>query len=391
MLTRSCRSRPSLTPDERRAALEKAAVARRIRAEVKEQLKTGALTLGELFEPRRRRRGARQAQGREHARVDAEHREGQGAAAHARPRHQRESAPPRPGPEPAPAPARALRARALTAVTTPVGVLVVIAGPSGTGKGTVVRRLLEREPDLVVLGVGHRPPAAARRGRGARLPLRHPRRVLPIARRGRAPRVVRGLRRPEGHAACPGRGAPRRGRRRAHRGGRAGGPRRSATLCRRRSWCSCARPRARSRRAACAIGPLPKPRSSVRPSTRGSSSAGWPRPRRRRRAASRLRRGRRQRRPRPHRRRARLLLEARRTGSRGVRQRLNPTATHGVPLHLHVVFPRSLELTRMADRRASLMDPRMEHLLDRVDSKFTLVTLAAMRAARDQRLLQPAR
>jgi DNA-directed RNA polymerase subunit omega len=34
----------------------------------------------------------------------------------------------------------------------------------------------------------------------------------------------------------------------------------------------------------------------------------------------------------------------------------------------------------MAERRASLMDPRMEHLLDRVDSKFTLVTLAAMRA-----------
>ena len=34
----------------------------------------------------------------------------------------------------------------------------------------------------------------------------------------------------------------------------------------------------------------------------------------------------------------------------------------------------------MADRRASLMEPRMEHLLDRVGSKFTLVTLAAMRA-----------
>src|SRR5262245_48593096 len=34
----------------------------------------------------------------------------------------------------------------------------------------------------------------------------------------------------------------------------------------------------------------------------------------------------------------------------------------------------------MADRRASLMEPRMEYLLDRVDSKFTLVTLAALRA-----------
>jgi DNA-directed RNA polymerase subunit omega len=34
----------------------------------------------------------------------------------------------------------------------------------------------------------------------------------------------------------------------------------------------------------------------------------------------------------------------------------------------------------MAERRASLMQPRMETLLDRVDSKFTLVTLAATRA-----------
>lgn len=34
----------------------------------------------------------------------------------------------------------------------------------------------------------------------------------------------------------------------------------------------------------------------------------------------------------------------------------------------------------MPERRATLMDPRMELLLDRVGSKFTLVTLAAMRA-----------
>ena len=34
----------------------------------------------------------------------------------------------------------------------------------------------------------------------------------------------------------------------------------------------------------------------------------------------------------------------------------------------------------MAERRASLMDPRLEQLMSRVDSKFTLVTLASMRA-----------
>ena len=34
----------------------------------------------------------------------------------------------------------------------------------------------------------------------------------------------------------------------------------------------------------------------------------------------------------------------------------------------------------MAERRATLMEPRTESLLARVDSKFTLVTLAAMRA-----------
>lgn len=34
----------------------------------------------------------------------------------------------------------------------------------------------------------------------------------------------------------------------------------------------------------------------------------------------------------------------------------------------------------MAERRASLMEPRVESLIQRVESKFTLVTLAAMRA-----------
>jgi DNA-directed RNA polymerase subunit omega len=34
----------------------------------------------------------------------------------------------------------------------------------------------------------------------------------------------------------------------------------------------------------------------------------------------------------------------------------------------------------MAERRLTMMDPPVEELLDRVDSKFTLVTLAAKRA-----------
>ncbi|HUF85457.1 MAG TPA: integration host factor, actinobacterial type, partial [Acidimicrobiia bacterium] len=41
---------PSLTPEQRQAALQKAAAARRQRAEVKEKLKMGSLSLPELFE-----------------------------------------------------------------------------------------------------------------------------------------------------------------------------------------------------------------------------------------------------------------------------------------------------------------------------------------------------
>lgn len=41
---------PSLTPEQRRAALDKAAAARRQRAEVKEKLKAGGLDLREVLE-----------------------------------------------------------------------------------------------------------------------------------------------------------------------------------------------------------------------------------------------------------------------------------------------------------------------------------------------------
>jgi len=41
---------PQLSPDQRQAALEKAAIARRVRAELKEKLKMGSTSLKELFD-----------------------------------------------------------------------------------------------------------------------------------------------------------------------------------------------------------------------------------------------------------------------------------------------------------------------------------------------------
>ncbi|CAB4596084.1 unannotated protein [freshwater metagenome] len=41
---------PTLTPEQRQAALAKAAEARRVRAEVKERLKMGSITFAELLE-----------------------------------------------------------------------------------------------------------------------------------------------------------------------------------------------------------------------------------------------------------------------------------------------------------------------------------------------------
>jgi hypothetical protein len=41
---------PALTDEQRKAALEKAAAARKARAEIKERLKMGSLSLSELFE-----------------------------------------------------------------------------------------------------------------------------------------------------------------------------------------------------------------------------------------------------------------------------------------------------------------------------------------------------
>ena len=48
--TRGERVLPEMTPEQRSAALERAALARRTRAEIKALLKTGSLTLTDVFE-----------------------------------------------------------------------------------------------------------------------------------------------------------------------------------------------------------------------------------------------------------------------------------------------------------------------------------------------------
>ena len=154
--------------------------------------------------------------------------------------------------------------------------LVVIAGPSGTGKGTVVRRLLEREPDLwYSVSATDRPPRPEEvEGRDYRFV--DARRLLPMRDEGgllewfEVYGDLKGTPRApvEDHLAngddvlieVDVQGA------RAIRGRSSGGVPRLPAAAR----------RVRSRRPASAIGPLPKPRSRVRPSTRGRSNGGWP-------------------------------------------------------------------------------------------------------------------
>ncbi len=151
---------PELTPEQRHAALEKAAAARSQRAEVKERLKAGVLSLEQLFK-----------EGDEDdtlAKLKVvsvlESMPGVGKVRARRLMEELDISESRR--------LRGLgdnqRKKLLAALRliTRKPVLLVIAGPSGAGKGTIVRRLLELEPSAVVLGVGQHAPAAPRRGRG---------------------------------------------------------------------------------------------------------------------------------------------------------------------------------------------------------------------------------
>ena len=208
---------PALTPEQRHAALQKAAEARRQRAEVKAKLKQGSLGLEDLFDQGTRDDALAKLKvvsvleslpgvGKVQARRIMD-----------RARHQREPSAPRSRPQPARGSARATRR---SCAGPDLAVLLVIVGPSGVGKGTVVRKLLERDPSIWLSVSATTRAPAARRGRRRRLPLRQPGGVRGAAQRRRPPRGVRGLRPLVRHPAGARGGAPGR------RAGRAAGDRR---------------------------------------------------------------------------------------------------------------------------------------------------------------------
>ena len=73
---------PQLTPEQRAAALEKAAAARRERAEVKNRLKHSGASLAEVLREGSEQRDRRQDEGLRGARVAAGRRQGPGAQDH---------------------------------------------------------------------------------------------------------------------------------------------------------------------------------------------------------------------------------------------------------------------------------------------------------------------
>ena len=108
--------------------------------------------------------------------------------------------------------------------------LVVLAGPTAVGKGTVAGVHPRAPPRRAALGLGDDARAAPRRGGGRELLLRRRRRVRPHDRRGRAARVGdRAQRLPLRHPARRRSRTPRRGQQRAagdrHPGRPLGAPR----------------------------------------------------------------------------------------------------------------------------------------------------------------------
>ncbi len=140
---------PQLTEEQRRAALQKAAEARRVRAELKDKLKMGSVTLTELFDLADKD----DIVGKIKALAVLESLPGVGKVKARRTMervgHQPQSQRARARGTPAKRAARdLLLIRPGSALTSSAPLVVVVSGPGGVGKGTVVERVLERDPAL---------------------------------------------------------------------------------------------------------------------------------------------------------------------------------------------------------------------------------------------------
>ena len=262
---------PSLTPEQRQRALEKAAAARRQRAEVKDKLKIGSLTSRRAVR-RKPTAGTRAGDMLAKLKVVSVLESLPGVGKVNATRLMRGSTSPTAAVSAAWARSSASGCSASPTTSSTAASLLndqrkrdgghrhsrrasCSSSPArpGPGKGTVGRLLRERDPALALVGVVDDAAPPARRDRGRRLPLRHPRGVRAAARRRRLPRVVRGLRRPQGHAPAVrrrrARGRPRRDAR-GRRAGRARGPRGAS-----RTRCSCSSRRRPGRSSAAGSRP----------------------------------------------------------------------------------------------------------------------------------------
>src|SRR6187397_835530 len=110
------------------------------------------------------RRHRRQDEGVQRAGVAARRRQGAGAEADGGARHLRQPSRPRTRRQAARDAARSLRQEVGPQLPPREGSLFVVAGPSGVGKGTVVRRVHDLDPDLYVsVSVTTRRPRATER------------------------------------------------------------------------------------------------------------------------------------------------------------------------------------------------------------------------------------
>ena len=138
---------PTLTPEQRADALAKAAEARKKRAEVKAELKSGTRSLADVL----KNADGDATLGKMKVSTVLESLPGVGKVRAQKidggARHLRHATRARTRHEAARAPARALRQEVVHRRLVRRGRLIVVAGPSGVGKGSLVTALMSRDPD----------------------------------------------------------------------------------------------------------------------------------------------------------------------------------------------------------------------------------------------------